>query len=175
MLVQKKNTPKQIMKKISNLIRPKNYTVVKTSPAIHIERDVRIPTRDGSYLSANLYKPSWAGNVPVLISLYSGRKDVLCKDGYMHIQYRFARQPGKIVFSDETSFEAPDPNFWASNGYGVLNIDKRGFGTSPKATQPQNFFDEDEILDIVDAVEWAGKQPWSNGHVGILRIPGKTH
>ena len=110
------------------------------------------------------------GSFPVLLSLHPARKDVLCKDGYMHIQFRFARQPGHIVFSDETSFEAPDPDFWATNGYVVINIDKRGFGLSPKGEKPQAFFDEDEIENLYDAVEWAGVQAWSTGNVGLLGV-----
>lgn len=169
-MVVKKNSPRQMIKKIRNLIKPENYIVIETSPAIRILRDVHIPLRDGSYLCANIYMPSTEGPFPVLLSLYGARKDVLCKDGYMHIQYRFARQPGILVFSDETSFEAPDPNFWALNGYAILNIDKRGFGKSPKAKTPQSFFDNEEILDIYDSIEWAGIQEWSNGNVGMLGV-----
>ena len=170
MYVEKKNSPKQIFGKLRGLINPPNVMVTQISPDIKILRDVHIPTRDGSYLSANIYMPSQVGTFPALLSLHPARKDVLCKDGYMHIQFRFARQPGKINFSDETSFEAPDPNFWASNGYVVINIDKRGFGLSPKGSSPQKFFDQDEIENLYDAVEWAGVQPWSNGNVGLLGV-----
>lgn len=170
MVVEKKNSPKQILRKFRGLIKPPNVMVNEINPGIQILRDVHIPTRDGSYLSANIYMPSQAGNFPVILSLHPGRKDVLCKDGYMHIQLRFARQPGEITFSDETSFEAPDPNFWASNGYAVINIDKRGFGISPKSKEPQVYFGEEEIEDIYDAIEWAGVQPWSNGNAGLLGV-----
>ena len=170
MYVEKKNSPKQILGKFRGLINPPNVQVKEISPSIKILRDVHIPTRDGSYLSANIYVPSIAGNFPVIISLHPGRKDVVCKDGYMHIQLRFARQPGMITFSDETSFEAPDPNFWASNGYVVINIDKRGFGISPKAKEPQPYLGQEEIKDLYDAVEWAGVQSWSSGNVGLLGV-----
>ena len=170
MYVVKKNSPKQILGKIRGLINPPNVQVKEISPSIKILRDVHIPTRDGSYLSANIYMPSHEGNFPAFLSLHPARKDVLCKDGYMHIQFRFARQPSTINFSEETSFEAPDPDFWASNGYVVINIDKRGFGLSPKGSSPQKFFDQDEIENLYDAVEWAGIQPWSNGNVGLLGV-----
>ena len=170
MFVQKKNSPKQIFGKLRGLINPPNVMVKEISPSIKILRDVHIPTRDGSYLSANIYMPSGEGKFPALLSLHPARKDVLCKDGYMHIQFRFARQPGTIAFSNETSFEAPDPDFWATNGYAVVNIDKRGFGLSPKGEAPQAFFDEDEIQNLYDAVEWAGVQSWSNGNVGLLGV-----
>ncbi|MFN2232698.1 MAG: CocE/NonD family hydrolase, partial [Anaerolineales bacterium] len=170
MYVEKKHSPKQILRKIQGLIKPPNVMVKAISPSVKILRDVHIPTRDGSYLSANIYLPSHQGTFPVILSLHPGRKDALCKDGYMHIQLRFARQPGQIAFSDETSFEAPDPDFWASNGYVVINIDKRGFGISPKSKEPQVYFGQQEIEDIVDAIEWAGIQPWSNGNVGLLGV-----
>ncbi len=170
MFVEKKNSPKQLFGKLRGLIKPPNVMVKEISPSIKILRDVHIPTRDGSCLSANIYMPSQEGTFPALLCLHPGRKDVLCKDGYMHIQLRFARQPGKITFSDETSFEAPDPNFWAANGYTVINIDKRGFGISPKGEEPQAYFGQEEIEDIYDAIEWAGVQPWSNGNVGLLGV-----
>jgi predicted acyl esterase len=170
MFVQKKNSLKQIIGKLRCLINPPNVMVKEISPSVKILRDVHIPTRDGSYLSTNIYMPSHEGAFPVLLSLHPARKDVLCKDGYMHIQFRFARQPGQISFSDETSFEAPDPDFWATNGYVVINIDKRGFGLSPKGSAPQKFFDQDEIENLYDAVEWAGVQHWSNGNVGLLGV-----
>lgn len=170
MYIEKKNSPKQIFGKLRGLINPPNVQVKEISPSIKILRDVHIPTRDGAYLSANIYMPSKAGPFPALLSLHPGRKDVVCKDGYMHIQLRFARQSGQITFSNETSFEAPDPNFWASNGYVVINIDKRGFGISPKAKEPQVYFGQEEIEDIYDSIEWAGVQPWSNGNVGLLGV-----
>lgn len=170
MFVQKKNNLKQIFGKLRGLIKPPNVMVKEISPSVRVLRDVHIPVRNGRYLSANIYMPAQNGAFPVLLSLHPARKDVLCKDGYMHIQLRFARQPGQIAFSNETSFEAPDPDFWASNGYAVINIDKSGFGLSPKSKNPQVYFGQEEIDDIYDAIEWAGIQSWSNGNVGLLGV-----
>ncbi|MBB6482253.1 CocE/NonD family hydrolase [Spirochaeta isovalerica] len=166
----KKNSPLQIKDKISNLIKPKNYLIKKMSANVKVIRDIQIPMRDGHTLSANLYMPNREGKFPPLLHLDPTRKDVTCKNGYMHIQYRFARQPGQLVFSDETGFEAPDPDFWVANGFAVLHIDKRGFGTSPPGREPQPFFGQKEIEDIYDAVEWAGVQEWSNGNVGLIGV-----
>lgn len=170
MIIQKKNSLAQIFKRIKGLINPINVMVKETGPNMKILRDVHIPMRDGSYLSANIYMPKQEGTFPSLLSLHPGRKDVVCKNGYMHIQFRFARIPGTITISDETSFEAPDPDFWVANGYAIVNIDKRGFGISPKGKHPQAFFDQEEIQDLYDAIEWAGTQPWSNGNVGLFGV-----
>jgi predicted acyl esterase len=168
--VVKKNSLRQVAGKISNLIKPKNYLVKEASANMRILRDFHIPMRDGKYLSANIYMPNTGGKFSPLVALHPARKDVVCRNGYMHIQYRFARQPGKLAFSDETSFEAPDPDFWVANGFAVINIDKRGFGLTPGDDTPQGFFDDREIQDLYDAVEWAGVQDWSNGNVGMLGV-----
>jgi uncharacterized protein len=170
MIIQKKNSLVQIGKRIKSLINPANIAVKEISPNMKILKDVHIPMPDGSYLSANIYMPKQEGTFPALLALHPGRKDAVCKNGYMHIQFRFARIPGVITISDETSFEAPDPDFWVANGYVIVNIDKRGFGISPKGEHPQTYFGQEEIQDLYDAVEWAGIQPWSNGNVGLFGV-----
>lgn len=170
MYVEKKLSAKQLLERVRRLIRPQNIHVRKASANMKILRDVHIPVRDGSYLSANIYIPNMEGTFPVLLCLHPGRKDVLPKNGKIHFQFRLARQPGQICISDETSFEVPDPDFWVSNGYVFINIDKRGFGLSPRDEQPQMYWSKEEIEDIYDAIEWAGVQPWSNGNVGMLGV-----
>lgn len=61
MFVQKKNSLKQVFGKIRGLIKPPNVMVKAISTSIKILRDVHIPTRDGGYLSANIYMPSYEG------------------------------------------------------------------------------------------------------------------
>lgn len=169
-LIKKKNNFLQILKRIKGLIKPKNIQIREISPNIKILKDVHIPTRDGTYLSANVYLPPYSAKVPVLVCLHPAQKDVVCKNGYMHIQFRFARIPGTVSISNETSFEAPDPDYWVNHGYAIVNIDKRGFGLSPKAKTPQVYFGKQEIEDIYDAIEWAGIQDWSNGNVGMFGV-----
>jgi hypothetical protein len=40
------------------------------------------------------------------------------------------RQPTPVSFSTLTGWEAPDPNWWVTQGYAVVNCDLRGAGTS---------------------------------------------
>lgn len=46
------------------------------------------------------------------------------------VQYRMLRQTERVRFSALTGWEAPDPAWWAAQGYAVVNCDLRGAGTS---------------------------------------------
>jgi uncharacterized protein len=54
-------------------------------------------------------------------------------------------------------------------GYALLQVDLRGFGGSQGCN---DFGGRGEQLDVKRAVEWAAKQPWSNGKVSIY---GKSY
>ena len=82
-------------------------------------------------------------------------------------KYRVLRQTGPVVFSSLTSWEAPDPAWWVSQGYAVVNCDLRGAGTSDGVG---SFMSDQEGDDIHDLAEWAGAQPWSSGAVGLLGV-----
>jgi predicted acyl esterase len=88
--------------------------------------------------------------------------------GYqVSIQYRALRQTGTVRFSTLTGWEAPDPVWWAGQGYAVVNCDLRGAGTSDGTA---DLFSDQEGEDVYDLIEWAGRQPWSTGSVGLLGV-----
>ncbi|PKN30169.1 MAG: acyl esterase [Deltaproteobacteria bacterium HGW-Deltaproteobacteria-21] len=65
-----------------------------------------------------------------------------------------------------TSWEAPDPVFWAANDYAVVVVDQRGsFKSEGKDWNP--FKNAEDINNIV---EWLAQQEWSNGNVGMLGV-----
>ena len=82
-------------------------------------------------------------------------------------QYRILRQTGPVRFSSLTGWEAPDPAWWVSQGYAVVNCDLRGAGTSDGTG---SLMSDQEGEDIHDLIEWAGAQPWSTGSVGLLGV-----
>lgn len=86
--------------------------------------------RDGVTLSLNIYKPQSAGKFPALLNLHPYCKDNLPQNGKVPFQYRVIRQTGQIAFSEETSWEAPDPDFWVKQGYVIINIDKGDYGNT---------------------------------------------
>lgn len=62
----------------------------------------------------------------------------------------------------------PLPDFLVANGYAVVAVDSRGSGASTGATPYP--FNEAEIRDYGEVVDWIIGQPWSNGSVGATGI-----
>jgi putative CocE/NonD family hydrolase len=90
------------------------------------------------------------------------------RTGYrVSVQYRMLRQPARVRFSSLTGWEAPDPAWWAAQGYAVVNCDLRGAGTSEGTCA---IWSGQESEDIYDLIEWAAAQPWSTGAIGMLGV-----
>lgn len=135
------------------------------------DHDVGVAMRDGVVLRVNVYRPVGDGTFPVILCAHPYGKDVLPKKkrrGWsFSMQYRIMNQSGPVRFSAETSWEAPDPAWWTSQGYAVINADTRGGGHSEGTG---DLLSDQEALDIDELIEWAGSQPWSTGEVGMLGV-----
>lgn len=149
--------------------------------------DVRIPLRDGSYLTADVFRPIDQGKYPVVMSLSGYGKafwlGTICdeksslekeelEDEYFETNtYRVLSSasgttPGPTVKQQQTSegFETANTVDWVPRGYIIIRIDGRGVGKSPGVYEQ---FSINEAKDLYDAIEWAGVQEWSNGSVGL--------
>jgi putative CocE/NonD family hydrolase len=93
--------------------------------------------RDGVKLYTDLYRPAREGKFPVLI-----------------VRTPYGKQRDGV--------HAPKIQF-AQRGYAVLVQDARGRFESEGAWDPFRY----EASDGYDTVEWAARQPWSNGKVGM--------
>ncbi len=104
-----------------------------------IEKNVPMTTRDGVTLRADVYRPDGAGRFPVLLSRLPYDKNG-------------RRRPGDIdVFVD--------------HGYVVIMQDTRGrFASEGDEYYPLIW----EAQDGYDAVEWAARLPYADGHVGTM-------
>lgn len=105
---------------------------------ITIENLVRIPMRDGVVLHADIYRPVGEGRYPVLVS----------KTPYSTERFPMA-------------YEAAV--YFAQRGYVYVYADVRGRHESDGVWEP--FFNSGR--DGYDVIEWAAKQPWSNGKVAM--------
>ena len=117
-----------------------------------VEKDVRIPMRDGSFLVADLFRPEAPGEkFPVLLSMSVYQKELQ----YVPHQSPFTHQ------------ERPEPEWWTARGYILIFIDSRGTGKSPGDTDVRGM---QETQDYYDAIEWAAAQKWSTGKVGLTGV-----
>ena len=128
----------------TGLFQPSLQGQVKFLPArppsndVEIENLVRVPMRDGVVLYADIYRPAGQGKHPVLI----------------------ARTPYSTERAPNSHKEAL---FYARRGYAYVFQDVRGRHASEGEWEP--FRNDTE--DGYDTIEWAAKQPWSNGKIAL--------
>lgn len=117
-----------------------------------IERDVKIPLRDGVRVAATLYRPDTSAVLPAALIFAPYRKDDL------------------NAIEDEFQTE-----FFAKNGYASLQVDMRGCGAS-EGVRWESFDFDGEGQDAYDVVEWIAEQGWCDGNVGMygFSYPGRT-
>jgi hypothetical protein len=110
-----------------------------------ILHDVRLPTRDGLELSANLYLPlarAPGEKFPAVLEMIPYRKD----------DHRYQADYGRMTYL-------------ARRGYAGCRLDVRGTGSSQGLALDE--YTLAETQDGYDAVEWLAAQKWCNGHVGM--------
>jgi len=108
---------------------------------VEYEFNVRIPMRDGTSLSADIFRPKADGKFPVLLTRTPYTKNKGSANSY-----------------------AKQGQYWASRGYVFMVQDVRGRGDSDGRFYPLI----NEATDGFDSQQWAGSQPWSSGKVGTL-------
>jgi uncharacterized protein len=113
---------------------------------VRIDRDLRIPMRDGVDLAANLYRPAAAGRYPAILQYTPYLKDGIGGRGGVEV--------GQIAL--------------ARRGYACLSLDFRGYGESEGVPTPP--FGPTERWDGHDALAWIAGQPWCTGRTGAWGI-----
>lgn len=151
----------------SGTIRVRDVSDVEAD--VVVEEDVGVVVRDGTRLSTKIFRPTPAGEYPVILVLTAYGKD---KGPHTYPEAaRYAERPdydnGVVEVSPWTTWEGPDPATWVPDGYAVVYLDVRGYHASEgdaSVLSPQ------DAEDFYDVIEWAGAQPWSNGNVGTLGV-----
>lgn len=134
-----------------------------------VEDDVAVVVRDGTRLSARVFRPASEGRFPVIMMMTTYGKDRGPDEYPQAITFgeRPDFQSGSITVSEWTSWEAPDPATWVPLGYAVVYLDVRGYLASEGDA---SLLSPEDGEDFYDAIEWAGAQSWSNGNVGLLGV-----
>jgi uncharacterized protein len=107
-------------------------------PEVKIEFNRRVRMRDGTELSADLYRPDAAGRFPVILS----------------------RTPYTKTSASTLKFA----RYFVSHGYVFVAMDVRGRGDSDGKFEPY----VNDGRDGFDVIEWCAAQEWSTGKVGTL-------
>ncbi|NQW21277.1 MAG: CocE/NonD family hydrolase [Chloroflexi bacterium] len=109
-----------------------------------IERNIEVPMRDGTILRADVWRPDFDGEFPVLIE----------------------RTPYNKGTSSESNLKAGE--FYGSHGYVTVVQDVRGRFASDGEFYPFRDDGDGVNQDGFDTVEWVAEQPWSNGKIGTI-------
>ncbi len=158
------------LERIRGVAKPP-VTVTDPPTDLVIERDVAVPTRDGTVLRINVFRRDGDPARPVILSIHPYGKDDLPKrrgkKWTFSLQYRVLRQPKPVTFSALTGWEAPDPAWWTAQGFTVVNADARGCGRSDGTGK---LLSRQEAEDTYDLVQWIAGQPWCDGNVVMLGV-----
>jgi predicted acyl esterase len=144
--------------------RPRAYSKTIADGMI-IERDLRVPTRSGTDIWIDLFRPiDESVQAPPLIAWTPYGKHDPAPIGKI-----YPTSGVKVEWmSDYTIFEAPDPVYWVAQGYAVITADIPGTWNEAEVTA--YYLDPREAEAEYDLIEWAGVQPWSNGKVGLSGV-----
>jgi uncharacterized protein len=137
---------------------------------MQIEFDVPIETDDGLVLRADVFRPADGGVYPILLSYGPYAKGMSFPDSRPYAWKHLVERYPEVLEGSSSRYQAweiVDPERWVPDGYAVVRVDSRGTGRSPGYVDP---WSPRETLDIYECVEWAGRQPWSNGKVGLSGI-----
>jgi uncharacterized protein len=135
-----------------------------------IDWDLPIRMDDGLILRADVYRPVEAGRYPVILSYGPYAKWLHFEDGYKTAWDIMIREHPDVLRGSTNayqSWEVVNPEKWVPAGYACLRVDSRGAGRSPGYIDP---FSPRETRDIYECIEWAARQPWSSGRVGMNGI-----
>ncbi len=136
-------------------------TSVMSQPKEHgmiVEKDVKIPLRDGGYLYADIFRPdTTTEKFPAIANITVYNKDKLWIP------------PADLEeeANPYMNWEAANPLWWVPRGYVCVRIDSRGTGKSPGRCEPSSY---QESVDFYDCIEWLAKQEWCSGNLGTLGI-----
>ncbi|QUQ68854.1 CocE/NonD family hydrolase [Kutzneria sp. CA-103260] len=118
---------------------------------VHIET-IQVPTRDGSYLVCDLYRPAGPDGEPA-----DGR--------FPGIVYDFNAYNARQIFGGGA-------RHFVERGYVAAVASVRGSGGTPGHVVP---FGRQEQEDSYDLVEWLAVQPFSTGKVGQMGVSYGGH
>ena len=120
------------------------------------EYNVLVPTRHGSRIACDIYRPDGEGPFPALLAMgpYGKEGQVL-------------PIPPLPFSADYAHIEAGNSQYFTSRGY--VHVIADCFGTGHSEGQ-YDICSEKEQQAGYDLIEWIAAQPWCNGNVGMVGV-----
>jgi uncharacterized protein len=162
--------------------------MITDAPLMAIDWDVPIEMSDGTVLRADVFRPSVAGQYPVIMTHGVYGKGLPIERLWHNMLVQAQAHPqidnvrgadladtinqhaiDDVAPNDYRVWEVVDPSIWVPAGYVCVRVDSRGSGASPGYLDPMS---PSEIDNYVECIQWAGTQAWSNGRVGLC---GKSY
>lgn len=137
---------------------------------MRIDWDVPITVDDGLVLRADVYRPAGQGRYPAILSYGPYGKWLHFEDLYTDQWRRMVEEHPDVVAGSSNRYqnwEVVDPDKWVPDGYACVRVDSRGAGRSPGLL---DLWSAREARDIYECIEWAARQPWCSGRVGMNGI-----
>ena len=137
---------------------------------MRIDWDVDIPMDDGLVMRCDVFRPDDEGRYPIILSYGPYAKGLAFQDLYADQWTRMVEDFPEVAEGSTNKYqnwEVVDPEKWVPHGYACVRVDSRGTGMSPGYI---DHFSPRESRDFYDCIEWAARQPWSSGKVGLNGI-----
>jgi len=131
---------------------------VSDVPDFVFEKNIAVPTRDGSFVAADVIRAPGEKRCPAIVTMTPYGKDVYWLERYPDHGFDVSRY---------AVWETPDPGWWVPRGYACVRADSRGIANSPGTLDPLSRTDTEDYYDLI---EWVAEQPWCNGKIGLLGI-----
>jgi uncharacterized protein len=142
----------------------------ETRNSMRITWDAPIAMDDGIELRCDVFRPVADGKYPVIMAMGAYGKLLPFTHSHKEAWDRMTAAYPEVAAGSSNSFqnwEVVDPEKFVPDGYVCVRIDSRGAGRSPGVLNP---WSPREIRDYHDCIEWAARQPWSNGKIGLCGI-----
>lgn len=139
-----------------------NGQISRRKYEIIVERNVKVPMRDGINLNVHIFRPHSEERFPALVGIAPTNLDV--QD--LHIWPSAARS-SRINGTPTVVIESPPKDFFVRRGYVIVIGSSRGTGRSEGVYQ---YASPQEVRDIYDLIEWTALQPWCTGNIGMAGI-----
>ncbi|KAL4733874.1 Alpha/Beta hydrolase protein [Aspergillus similis] len=137
--------------------------------------DINIHSSDGTYLLADVYHPAGDKAHPVIVRLgvygrafddgaITDEASRLASEEREDAWFQRRTSPRIAPMDFYENMVSANVSDWVPRGYVCVRVDTRGVGKVPEIIDPISL---QEAKDYFEVVEWAAKQPWSNGTVGL--------